>query len=27
MIIVAILGETGIFNWVGIKAVRLSRGN
>jgi len=27
MIIVAILGETGIFNWVGIKAIRLSRGN
>ena len=27
MIIVAILGETGIFNWVGIKAVRLFRGN
>ncbi len=27
MIIVAILGETGIFNWVGIKAIRLSKGN
>ena len=27
MIISAILGETGIFNWVGIKAIRLSRGN
>jgi Na+/H+ antiporter NhaD/arsenite permease-like protein len=27
MIIVAILGETGIFNWVGIKSIRLSRGN
>ena len=27
MIIVAILGETGIFNWVGVKAIRLSRGN
>jgi Na+/H+ antiporter NhaD/arsenite permease-like protein len=27
MIIVAILGETGIFNWVGIKAIRLSHGN
>ena len=25
MIIVAILGETGIFNWVGIKAIRLSK--
>jgi Na+/H+ antiporter NhaD/arsenite permease-like protein len=27
MIIVAVLGETGIFNWVGIKAIRLSKGN
>ena len=27
MIIIAILGETGIFNWVGVKAIRLSRGN
>ena len=27
MIISAILGETGIFNWIGIKAIRLSRGN
>ena len=27
MIIVAILGETGVFNWVGVKAIRLSRGN
>ena len=27
MIIVAILGETGIFNWVGVKATRLSKGN
>ena len=27
MIIVAILGETGIFNWVGVKAIRLSHGN
>ena len=27
MIIVAILGETGIFNWVGVKAIRLSKGN
>lgn len=27
MIIVAILGETGIFNWVGFKAIRLSKGN
>ena len=27
MIISAILGETGIFNWVGIKAIILSRGN
>lgn len=27
MIIVAILGETGIFYWVGIKAGKLSRGN
>ena len=27
MIIVAILGETGVFNWIGVKAIRLSRGN
>src|SRR5215218_10961713 len=27
MIIVAVLGETGIFNWVGVKAIRLSKGN
>jgi Na+/H+ antiporter NhaD/arsenite permease-like protein len=27
MIIVAILGETGIFNWVAVKATELSRGN
>ena len=27
MIIVAILGETGVFNWVGVKAIRLSHGN
>ena len=27
MIIVAILGETGIFNWVGVKAMQLSKGN
>jgi Na+/H+ antiporter NhaD/arsenite permease-like protein len=27
MIIVAVLGETGIFNWVGVKAIRFSRGN
>ena len=27
MIIVAILGETGIFNWVAVKATQLSRGN
>ena len=27
MIISAILGETGIFNWIGFKAIRLSRGN
>ena len=27
MIIVAILGETGVFNWVAIKATELSRGN
>src|SRR5574342_643519 len=27
MIIVAIIGETGIFNWVGLKATRLSKGN
>ncbi|HJT85806.1 MAG TPA: ArsB/NhaD family transporter [Nitrososphaeraceae archaeon] len=27
MIIVAVLGETGIFNWVGVKALRLSKGN
>jgi Na+/H+ antiporter NhaD/arsenite permease-like protein len=27
MIIVAILGETGVFNWVAVKAVELSRGN
>ena len=27
MIIVAILGETGIFNWVGVKAMKLSNGN
>jgi Na+/H+ antiporter NhaD/arsenite permease-like protein len=27
MIIVAVLGETGIFNWVGVKALRLSQGN
>ena len=27
MIIVAILGETGIFNWVGVKAIRSSKGN
>jgi Na+/H+ antiporter NhaD/arsenite permease-like protein len=27
MIIVAILGETGIFNWVGFNAIRLSKGN
>ncbi|HJU59415.1 MAG TPA: SLC13 family permease, partial [Nitrososphaeraceae archaeon] len=27
MIIVAILGETGIFNWVGIKAIQISKGN
>ena len=27
LIIIAILGETGIFNWVGVKAIRLSRGN
>ena len=27
MIIVAILGETGIFNWVAVKATQLSKGN
>jgi Na+/H+ antiporter NhaD/arsenite permease-like protein len=27
MIIVAVLGETGIFHWVGVKALRLSKGN
>jgi Na+/H+ antiporter NhaD/arsenite permease-like protein len=27
MIIVAIIGETGIFNWVAVKAVELSKGN
>ena len=27
MIIVAVLGETGVFNWVGVKAIRLSRGS
>ena len=27
MIIVVVLGETGIFNWVGVKAIRLSKGN
>src|SRR5215210_4387405 len=27
MIISAILGETGIFNWIGVKSIRLSRGN
>lgn len=27
MIIVAILGETGVFNWVAVKATELSRGN
>ena len=27
MIIVAVLGETGVFNWVGVNAIRLSRGN
>ncbi len=27
MIIVAILRETGIFNWVGVKAMQLSKGN
>ena len=27
MIIVAILGETGVFNWVGVKAMQLSKGN
>ena len=27
MVIVAILGETGVFNWVGVKAIRLSHGN
>ena len=27
MIIVAILGETGIFQWIGIKASKLSKGN
>ena len=27
MIISAILGETGVFNWIGVKAIRLSRGN
>ena len=27
MIIVAIIGETGVFNWVGLKATRLSKGN
>jgi Na+/H+ antiporter NhaD/arsenite permease-like protein len=27
MIIVAILGETGVFNWVAVKAVELSKGN
>ena len=27
MIIVAVLGETGIFNWIGVKALRLSKGN
>src|SRR5215204_2294742 len=27
MVIVAILGETGVFNWVGVKAIRFSRGN
>jgi len=27
MIIVAILGETGVFNWVAVKAAELSRGN
>jgi len=27
MVIVAVLGETGVFNWVGVNAIRLSRGN
>ena len=27
MIIVAVLGETGVFNWVGVKAIRFSSGN
>jgi hypothetical protein len=27
MVIVAILGETGVFYWVGIKATNLSKGN
>src|SRR5215207_1310811 len=27
MIIVSVLGETGVFNWVGVKAIRLSKGN
>src|SRR5688500_16126053 len=27
MIIVAVLGETGVFNWVGVKAILLSKGN
>ncbi len=27
MVIVAVLGETGVFNWVGVKAIRFSRGN
>src|SRR5574339_129612 len=27
MIIVEIIGETGLFNWVGLKATRLSKGN
>ncbi len=27
IIISVILGETGIFNWIGVKAIRLSRGN
>ncbi|NOJ28795.1 MAG: hypothetical protein DA328_01345 [Nitrososphaeraceae archaeon] len=27
MIIVSILGETGIFNWIGVKATRWSKGN
>lgn len=27
MIIVAIIGETGVFNWVGVRATKLSKGN